>query len=1057
MKSMLYHFLISAILAVTTSLTWAQSSCLPEGITFTTQDEVDNFVLNYPDCSYIEGPVIIKGLNITDLSPLQGIRKVFTLTIDSTGLTSLSGLNNLDTIISPPFLINPGLIISNNPFLSNIDALMNMKRTRGLHIYKNESLTSIQPLSNTSISNYFSINENPMITEIVGFENIEAIGASINFLITKNSNLNLIDGFNALSTSFSSIIIRDNDNLLEILGFNNLIELPFESTSIIIQGDLINKVKGFSNLITCASIFITSSQNIEISAFEKVKNLKSIWIEGDSIIFLNTLSELDSLSNLNISASYLVNEFNFLNSLKHLDQFLLVVEHLKDFSGLNNLTTVNGKFHIGRISYDTETQPVSIESFSGLESLTSVSDFRLFNIGGLTNFEGLNELQIARDRMWLFNLSDLVSLHGLHRLKESRHFSILNCENLLTVEGLDSLTVFENIDITANLNLSFCSTPLFCRLISLYFDDILFDFNSNNCNSNLEVAEHCGIKITPIELTIKSSNDCLNSIDLEDDIEIIFEFVIPSIGLHKLIGTKNNKLNLFTLDDNSFIINPINLGKYWDTCYDLFEYHPSGLEDIIEIIYNIHPLTECPEVDVKIELPPAFSGCLTSNDINVRVTNFGTAKAINPYLYLSIPLNALTIELLSIPIYTQNGDTLIFQLNDLNSLANINIELVVRTDCDTFLLDRTLCLEAFLEIDNPCMDASENGSEVHVRAECENNNIVVFTLTNTGDAPTDVPHHYFIIEDEVVLLSDEFHLNVLESIQVEVDASGATMRMEATKLPNGMLTAAALEGCGGFTPGMINAFWLDRGESHYDIACRPVILAYDPNDKLAIPSGVGPAHLLAPNRPIEYIIRLQNTGTDTAFRVLLTDILPPELDVNTFRPGYASHDYTWEIRGLDTLDVLFFPIALPDSAASQEGSQGFFTFSMNQKPDLPHGTLVRNTASIIFDFNPPIVTNTVFHTIGTLSVHLDPPQHQGMVWLLHGNPTRDQAIFRAPVSIPGAKRFELYDLMGRGLRQEHFDGDEFLFQRGGLRSGMYLFRIADERGRQFTGKIVIAE
>ncbi|RLD23011.1 MAG: hypothetical protein DRI54_07895, partial [Bacteroidetes bacterium] len=48
------------------TLTISQT-CLPEGITFSTQAEIDNFQTNYPGCTEISGVVTIKGNNITNL------------------------------------------------------------------------------------------------------------------------------------------------------------------------------------------------------------------------------------------------------------------------------------------------------------------------------------------------------------------------------------------------------------------------------------------------------------------------------------------------------------------------------------------------------------------------------------------------------------------------------------------------------------------------------------------------------------------------------------------------------------------------------------------------------------------------------------------------------------------------------------------------------------------------------------------------------------------------------------------------------------------------------
>ena len=191
--------------------------------------------------------------------------------------------------------------------------------------------------------------------------------------------------------------------------------------------------------------------------------------------------------------------------------------------------------------------------------------------------------------------------------------------------------------------------------------------------------------------------------------------------------------------------------------------------------------------------------------------------------------------------------------------------------------------------------------------------------------------------------------------------------------------------------------------------------------------------------------------------MLLRDILPNQLNVSTFRPGFASHPYHWEIRGGDTLEVLFFPIMLPDSNVNEAGSHGWFSFEMEQMPDLPDGTTIENTASIVFDYNPPIVTNTVWHTIGQLTVSVDEPPAMGAYWQVLSNPARYAATFRALEFVAGGKRFELTDAMGRVVRRENFLGQAFEFRRDNLPGGLYYFRITDARERTFSGKIVLSE
>ena len=50
---------------------------------------------------------------------------------------------------------------------------------------------------------------------------------------------------------------------------------------------------------------------------------------------------------------------------------------------------------------------------------------------------------------------------------------------------------------------------------------------------------------------------------------------------------------------------------------------------------------------------------------------------------------------------------------------------------------------------------------------------------------------------------------------------------------------------------------------------------------------------------------------------------------------------------------------LPDSSVNQVGSQGFFKFQIPLRNALPDASLITNSADIYFDYNPPILTNSV--------------------------------------------------------------------------------------------------
>jgi hypothetical protein len=123
----------------------------------------------------------------------------------------------------------------------------------------------------------------------------------------------------------------------------------------------------------------------------------------------------------------------------------------------------------------------------------------------------------------------------------------------------------------------------------------------------------------------------------------------------------------------------------------------------------------------------------------------------------------------------------------------------------------------------------------------------------------------------------------------------------------------------------------------------------------------------------------------------------------------------------------------------------------------PKASYFENTANIIFDFNPPIYTNYVWHYIGKLTVKVDEPQAHAALWQVLGNPTRDVATFQAMEEIAGEKQFDLYDAAGRLVRSAQFSGQVFEFQRDMLEAGVYFFRIVEEKGRVFSGRIVVTD
>ncbi len=131
--------------------------------------------------------------------------------------------------------------------------------------------------------------------------------------------------------------------------------------------------------------------------------------------------------------------------------------------------------------------------------------------------------------------------------------------------------------------------------------------------------------------------------------------------------------------------------------------------------------------------------------------------------------------------------------------------------------------------------------------------------------------------------------------------------------------------------------------------------SFDPNDKSATP--VLTVEQVNAGAFIEYAIRYQNTGNDTAFHVVIADTLSNLLQANSFEMLASSHDTKVTLRN----NILFFEmrnILLPDSIVNEPASHGFVMFRVKPRPVVTAGDVITNKASIYFDYNLPVVTNS---------------------------------------------------------------------------------------------------
>jgi uncharacterized repeat protein (TIGR01451 family) len=229
---------------------------------------------------------------------------------------------------------------------------------------------------------------------------------------------------------------------------------------------------------------------------------------------------------------------------------------------------------------------------------------------------------------------------------------------------------------------------------------------------------------------------------------------------------------------------------------------------------------------------------------------------------------------------------------------------------------------------------------------------------------------------------------------------------------------AHVEACGdigNWTPGLVNQFPQNDADPVVDIYCGLVSGSFDPNDKTGYPLGQTSENLIQPNQQIQYVIRFQNTGTDTAFTVVIRDTLDVDLNIFTVSSGVSSHAYEFRTYGPRVLEWTFENINLPDSTTNLAGSNGFVTFHVDQVPNLSPGTLIANEAGIYFDFNDPIITNTSAHKIydGFVEVSsLDELSKQSSLIHVYPNPSNGDVTIELHNS-SGSNPYKFIDQQGR--------------------------------------------
>ncbi len=1003
-------------------------------------------------------------------------------------LDGLSGLTNVGgslTIRSHPILPDiDGLInvknvgqitIQDNPILTNINGLSGLTSlTQGITIQDNDDLLDLNGLANIeTVAGNFQIYRNG-ITTLDGLENLKTIGGIT--LISNNYDLVSIEGL-------SNLVFVGSDFYLEggkSPNFNGLSNLDSVGGNFGLCSDSIKNYTGLSDLT-----YIGGDFNGRCTAFTSMDGLPSLsfiggalHLEWSDLVTLGSLPSLDTIAGgIVLENNWYLLEIDALSNITSVPSIAIIDNHqLLSIHGLSNLHTVTGDFEI--------TSNYDLLNMDGLQNLSHIggsfkilNNDRLKNLGGLNNLghignlelkfndslqqvTGLDQLATTTGNILIesnLHLSHIGSLQNLTRVGGS--LSILSNPMLTTIEGLSklsyiggSLVVKSNskltrigkfahqfkirYDLECKSNYSLTDCCGLQELITTYAigRNIIIQNNDPGCNSQEEVIrEQCDELQIYNDLNINCTWD-------NDENWLVGRLVTVEPGNYVFEFGGSQSLEL--LPAGAYTMTLDTTGPWTTDCPISREFDvlgPSNITDIAPFALTTTQPCNVPEISIVMSRArPCFENTIAVQACNALIAT-GALENAKVLITLDDHLSFLSS---SIPAQPSGPSTYLFELGTINPGICVNFSIDVQVDCET-VLGQTLCMKAELFPIDTCVFEEDpetllgpddcqlpyDGSNIVVSTRCEGDSIFFEVLNESdGDMVCATPVRFYtdgeIAEDaEVLLLANE-------NRSYSFPADGRTWRIEVDQhplRPGQSNPTATIERCGDtqyWTPGHVNERYLDDEDTFVDEFCITATGSFDPNDKTGFPTGVGDAHRILPGQSMEYMIRFQNTGTDTAFTVVIRDTLDAKFEILSVRNGATSHPYTFEMFGPGVLQWTMNNILLPDSNTNEPASHGFVTFRVQQKPNLAHGIPLKNSASIYFDFNDPIITNTTTHLVDhwiknfTTAIP-DHPEINKSAIRIYPNPVRDYMTIELDKTYDKIE-IEVFSLIGTKLISETY-------------------------------------
>ena len=403
---MRFIFLNFCILLYCCSFSFSQS-CLPQGIRFKTQSEINSFPADYPNCTIIESDleVGVSTLPGNNNPPLKNLLAFSQLTeikgdliINSfTNIVDFKGFENL-TKIGGNLYVGDGFQMNSFEGLNSLDSIMGY-----LYIKKSEITVLNQLLSLKYIGGSIIIDNAP-VTDL-SIPNLNHIGG---LRLNDCFMLEELSGFHNI-TEMNNLVFDGVNNLSVITGFTSLTKIRNELS---FQGQhSLSDVGGISSIDSVGNLRFLSVTP-EIPTFPNITEVGDLVYDDNNQLDLTELPKLDTIhNNLDIINNYYVKNILWGQNIKAIKGGLRIsnnknlerIEGLENVDSLKDLTIIENPKFLSLRGYDNYTSlrnvtiDNSVDHILGLQNLQVVENLDLELSIVLETIDGFRNLKTIQN------------------------------------------------------------------------------------------------------------------------------------------------------------------------------------------------------------------------------------------------------------------------------------------------------------------------------------------------------------------------------------------------------------------------------------------------------------------------------------------------------------------------------------------------------------------------------------------------------------------------------------------------------------------------------------